>query len=284
MSKTETIVVFHAHPDDEAIFTGATIRLLADTGVRVVLVTATTGGAGEPQFPLLPGETLQQRRVGELERSCELLGVARLVVLGLEDSGAHGGPYTPGTLGAAPIREVAASVASVVREEGASALVHYDPSGIYGHIDHVRVHQVGAQVVRSLGIIGYEATVDSEQLRHGPRHVLHGAASSDGPMGVAPEEVSLAVEATSAALLAKMAAMAAHASQISADWLAPAFFETAYGREWFIRRGTTGVLDRLPTAPRRRAVVGAGVYAADVRPALRRVMGRGSSNNGPYGR
>jgi hypothetical protein len=32
------------------------------------------------------------------------------------------------------------------------------------------------------------------------------------------------------------------------------------------------------------AVVGAGVYAADVRPALRRVMGRGSSNNGRYGR
>jgi len=32
------------------------------------------------------------------------------------------------------------------------------------------------------------------------------------------------------------------------------------------------------------AVVGAGVYAADVRPALRQVMGRGSSNNGPYGR
>jgi low temperature requirement protein LtrA len=32
------------------------------------------------------------------------------------------------------------------------------------------------------------------------------------------------------------------------------------------------------------AVVGAGVYLADVRPALRRVMGRGSSNDGPYGR
>ncbi len=31
------------------------------------------------------------------------------------------------------------------------------------------------------------------------------------------------------------------------------------------------------------AVVGAGVYVADVRPALRRVIGRGSSNNGPYG-
>jgi len=32
------------------------------------------------------------------------------------------------------------------------------------------------------------------------------------------------------------------------------------------------------------AVVGSGVYAADVRPALRQVMGRGSSNDGPYGR
>ncbi len=32
------------------------------------------------------------------------------------------------------------------------------------------------------------------------------------------------------------------------------------------------------------AVVGSGVYAADVRPALRQVMGRGSSNDGPYRR
>ena len=32
------------------------------------------------------------------------------------------------------------------------------------------------------------------------------------------------------------------------------------------------------------AMVGAGVYAADVRPALRKVMGRGSSGDGPAGR
>ena len=32
------------------------------------------------------------------------------------------------------------------------------------------------------------------------------------------------------------------------------------------------------------AAVGAGVYAADVRPALRKVMGRGSSGDGPAGR
>jgi hypothetical protein len=32
------------------------------------------------------------------------------------------------------------------------------------------------------------------------------------------------------------------------------------------------------------AVVGSGVYAADVRPALRQITGRGSSSDGPHGR
>jgi uncharacterized membrane protein len=32
------------------------------------------------------------------------------------------------------------------------------------------------------------------------------------------------------------------------------------------------------------AVVGAGVYAADVRPALRQITGRGSSSDGPHSR
>jgi len=41
-----TAVVVHAHPDDEAIFTGATIHQLVEQDVRVVLVTATSGEAG----------------------------------------------------------------------------------------------------------------------------------------------------------------------------------------------------------------------------------------------
>ena len=43
-----TVVFFHAHPDDEAIFTGGTIARLADSGHRVVLVVATKGELGAP--------------------------------------------------------------------------------------------------------------------------------------------------------------------------------------------------------------------------------------------
>ncbi|MGB6275177.1 MAG: PIG-L family deacetylase, partial [Rhodococcus sp. (in: high G+C Gram-positive bacteria)] len=43
------LVCFHAHPDDEVFGTGGVMRLAADAGHRVVLVTATDGALGE--FP-----------------------------------------------------------------------------------------------------------------------------------------------------------------------------------------------------------------------------------------
>ncbi|MBA7473297.1 MAG: hypothetical protein GH155_01270 [Spirochaeta sp.] len=41
-----TAVVIHAHPDDTEIFCAGTLRLLKDTGYRLVIVTLTAGGMG----------------------------------------------------------------------------------------------------------------------------------------------------------------------------------------------------------------------------------------------
>ncbi|MCW2811300.1 MAG: hypothetical protein JWP61_1758, partial [Friedmanniella sp.] len=41
-----TLVAFHAHPDDEVLFTGGTLARAAAEGHRVVLVVATDGAAG----------------------------------------------------------------------------------------------------------------------------------------------------------------------------------------------------------------------------------------------
>ena len=245
-----TVVVVHAHPDDEAIFTGATIHQLARSGVRVVVVTATDGDAGIPQVPLRGGETIADRRRAELERACELLGVQRLVMLGYRDSGAHrGGPYPVGSLGAARVSEVTRRVADVAREEGAEAIIHYDRGGIYGHVDHIQVHRASRLAAEALGITGYEATVDGDQIRRNPMHVLRAAAATSDPLGVAPATISLSVNATPAALLAKMAAMTAHASQITVDYLDPARFAEVYGDEWFVRRGEPGPLERHLARP-----------------------------------
>jgi LmbE family N-acetylglucosaminyl deacetylase len=244
---TATAVVVHAHPDDEAIFTGATIHRLVRSGVRVVLVTATSGEAGEPRIPLPRGETIGRRRRAELEQACQLLGVARLVMLGYHDSGAHRGPYPTASLGAAAPDEVARRVRTVIEDEQASAVLHYDPNGIYGHVDHVQVHRAGALAARQLGITSYESTVDGEHLRRrlaqGPRHLLHAAAGDDAELGVPSSSISLAVLADPASLAAKRAAMAAHNSQIGPEYLAAEPFESGYGREWFVRRGPAGLLE-----------------------------------------
>jgi LmbE family N-acetylglucosaminyl deacetylase len=251
MTTHSTVVFLHAHPDDEAIFTGVAIRRLADAGVRVVLVTATSGEAGEPRTRLAPGEQLHHRRLDELEQACGILGVSRLVLLGYQDSGAHDGPYRPGTLGATDPGSAADALAAVVEAEGADTLVHYDPRGIYGHVDHVQVHRMGAEVVRRLGITGYQATVDHDALRRGPYHVVQEAAGDDRPLGVPGTEVSATLLADPAELLAKRAAMAAHGSQIGSRWLDPISFDETYGREWFVRTGgAAGVLDRVASTPR----------------------------------
>ena len=247
-----TAVVVHAHPDDEAIFTGATIHRLVKNDVRVVLVTATSGEAGEPLIPLQRGESMGQRRRTELEHACELLGVARLVLLGYQDSGAHQGPYPNGSLGAAEPDDVARRVTAVAEAEQAAAVLHYDPRGIYGHIDHVQVHRAGALTAERLGITGYEATVDGAQLRRrlarGPRHLLHAAAGDDADVGVPASSISLTVRADPRALRTKREAMAAHASQIGPQFLTEEEFDGGYDQEWFIRRGPIGLLETHLTA------------------------------------
>ena len=71
---TSVLVCFHAHPDDEVFTTGGVMRLAADAGHRVVLVTATDGALGEvPEGLLADGERLVDRRRRELEASARAL-------------------------------------------------------------------------------------------------------------------------------------------------------------------------------------------------------------------
>ena len=73
-----SLLLVHAHPDDESIGTGATMAKYAAEGARVTLVTCTLGELGEIIPPdlrhLLPDE-LGQHRIGELDRACAALGV-----------------------------------------------------------------------------------------------------------------------------------------------------------------------------------------------------------------
>jgi LmbE family N-acetylglucosaminyl deacetylase len=252
-----TVVVLHAHPDDEAIFTGGTVRLLADAGVRVVLVFATSGERGATTPGTAPGR-LAARRRAETEVAAAVLGATRVAFLGYADSGLVPDPDDAGAFALADGDEAAGRLADVLAEEGAAALVTDDAGGIYGHPDHVRAHEVGRRAAAIAGTATrYEVTVDREHLHFVETHLVEQAGASllQGDLGTAGSaigratvEIDLVVDVRPV-LAAKRAAMAAHASQIpeesSALLLAGPAFAGVYGWEWYVRHGPPGPLDTL---------------------------------------
>ncbi|MCW2726426.1 MAG: LmbE family protein [Frankiales bacterium] len=244
-----TVVVLHAHPDDEAIFTGATIRRLADRGARVVLVTATAGEMGTPRSQLPRGADLATVRRDELEAAAAALGVARLVLLGRRDSGLPGWDSSshPQALVRADLPALARQVADLVEREHAEAVVAYDADGIYGHPDHIAVHLLGRYAAALAAVTSYDATVDREHLHFTGPHLLDEAGGRT-TYGRVTAEITTAVAATPHELAAKRAAMAAHASQIGPGVLEAPDFADVYELEWFVRRGEPALLEMLGNA------------------------------------
>ena len=249
---TFTAVFFHAHPDDEALYTGGTMARLAGEGHRVVLVTATLGEVGLTAARPSEATPLGTVRQAELERAASALGCARLVVLGIPDSGTTGS--TEGGFANCDPRDPATRLAVVLRDEGADVLVTYDSNGGYGHPDHVQVHRVGRIAADLVGTrVRLYATLDRDLLRK--------ALAVAGLAGKTPDQFrSHQVDRSYAGraeithrvdvrdyLPQKRAALQAHCSQAvggrsqrTLSWLLSLpgpLFRLVLGREWFIEEG-----------------------------------------------
>ena len=246
-----TLVAFHAHPDDEALFTGGTLARASAQGHRVVLVTAT---AGERGLAADGTADLGAIRRNELQVSAAALGVHRLVLLGYGDSGMDDSvPPPPGSLCAVPVGEIAARLAEILREEGADVLTVYDPHGGYGHRDHIRVHDAGIMAAASVGTPRVlEATVPRESLMRVVRLLnLIGVR----PGGMTAARFSQAYRSRTEItheidvrpwLPAKLAALSAHASQTGGGGdvrtirllsrLPRPLALRVLGREWFLEK------------------------------------------------
>jgi LmbE family N-acetylglucosaminyl deacetylase len=247
-----TAVFFHAHPDDECTSTGGTIVKAAAAGHRVVLVTATRGELGEcPEGLLSDGEELWERRIKELEAAARVLGVARGEFLGYRDSGMIGTPGNddPSCFWQADVEEAAQRLAAILQEEQADVLTTYDGNGAYGHPDHIQVHRVG---IRAAEIAGtphvFEATMNRDHIRKLIK-MMPAPEGVDAPdpdtmenLGVPEELITTKIDVRDV-LEKKRDAMRCHETQVGDIGFflgMPAeTFATAFGDEWFVRRGAT---------------------------------------------
>ncbi|MBK8436715.1 MAG: PIG-L family deacetylase [Austwickia sp.] len=274
---SRTLVCFHAHPDDEALFTAGTMAKAAAQGHRVVLVVATDGGQGLAATEMGHGAELATRRMAELQASADALGVARVVHLGYADSGLDG-PIPPDPPGSqrfcrADVDQAAQRLAQVLRQERADVVTTYDEVGGYGHRDHVRVHQVGALAAELAGTPRVlEATI--------PRDLIAGAVrwlakvhrfppefdpTAFGRAFVPASAITHTIDVFDHAG-AKRAAMAAHVSQATADdgdrtlaaflRLPKPVFSMVFSREWYVQSRGPVVPPRGRWWPRAPAAAG----------------------------
>jgi LmbE family N-acetylglucosaminyl deacetylase len=253
-----TLLLVHAHPDDECVATGGVMIRAHDHGHRVVLVTATRGEEGE--IHNMDEATVRPRlgevRTEELRRSGEILGADRQVFLEYRDSGMAGTSSNddPRSFHSAPLGEAAGRLAAIMREERPDVVVTYTPDGTYGHPDHVKAHHTTIAALDLLEEEGWEPAKAYlhaiprsfvQQMRERIREVGSEAdAIAIRIEGIPDEEITTVVD-VSDLVDRKRASFAAHVSQNDPNspfaTMADQMFVAAFGTERFVlARGALG--------------------------------------------
>ena len=197
-------------------------------------------------------DRLGEYRIGELNAACQALGVTDHRFLGgagrWRDSGMMGTPENddPRCFWRADVEVAARELAAVIREVRPHVIVTYDDNGFYGHPDHIQAHRVAWRAFRLAGdpaaagngdegappwaVSKFYATAIPRSALAQAIEGMRGDAGGDGcvPGGfdvpgspddlpcVPDEQVTTEIDA-SAYLDAKLAAMRAHATQMTVD-------------------------------------------------------------------
>jgi N-acetyl-1-D-myo-inositol-2-amino-2-deoxy-alpha-D-glucopyranoside deacetylase len=229
------LLLVHAHPDDESITTGATIARYAAEGAEVTVVTCTLGEEGEIMtgLPELAGlgawaaDQLGGYRVAELKAACAALGVSRHRYLGgigrWRDSGMAGTPSAahPRAFTGGSAEEQTAQLAEILDEVRPQVVVTYDSFGGYGHPDHIRAHEItmaAAPRAESVARV-FHVVTSSDAMRAGLAALRAGETGypvpPDDELPVTPDEEITTTLDVAAYVPVKLAALRAHATQLT---------------------------------------------------------------------
>ncbi|MGV0806145.1 N-acetyl-1-D-myo-inositol-2-amino-2-deoxy-alpha-D-glucopyranoside deacetylase [Mycolicibacterium setense] len=231
------LLFVHAHPDDETLTTGATIAHYAARGAEVHVVTCTLGEEGEvigdryAQLSVDHADQLGGYRISELTKALRALGVGEPQFLGgpgrWRDSGMEGSlARKQQRFIDADFGEAVGELVQIIETLRPHVVVTYDPDGGYGHPDHKQAHRVTTAAVAAAADGGwtvpkfYWTVMASTAMRAGfqalrdiPEDWIR-IDVGDVPFGYTDDQIDAVVDATPQ-LPAKIAAMRAHATQVT---------------------------------------------------------------------
>ena len=142
-STDRSLLLCLAHPDDELGAGGLVARYVAE-GARATLICATNGDVGTVDERHLRGySSIAELRLAELRCATSALGFTEVVTFGYRDSGmmSTADNDAPASLWQAPLEEVAARVAEVMRRVRPQVVITFNAYGAYGHPDHIKIHR-----------------------------------------------------------------------------------------------------------------------------------------------
>lgn len=254
-----------AHPDDEAFPVGGALAAHAARGVKVRLITATLGEEGEiRQQGAATRDTLGNVRRVELARAVRILGLADHVVLHYRDSGMAGTPPNehPGAFVNAPPEVVIERLVEEIRRFRPQVVLTFDPDGLYGHPDHIAIHEYATVAFRKASDPGsYPQHLVNGVGPHEAQRLFYSARPRgfrmewaqtlrsqgiDFPLpdpnrahdGAPPETINLEMDVSDQMEL-KMGCILSHRTQVAADWPYDRVPREAankiLGREYYIR-------------------------------------------------
>ena len=242
VNAAKRLLLVHAHPDDETINNGVTMAKYAEAGAAVTLVTCTRGEEGEVLVTELANlasdkdDKLGEHREIELKDAMAQLGINDFRFLGTpnkkwRDSGMMGTPQNErgDVFWQADLDEASLELVKIILEIKPQVLITYDEFGGYGHPDHIKAHRVAMRAAELAANQGWQ--VNKIYWNTMPRSVIQmgiekmkevgsdffGAESADELPFAKPDELVTTVVNAPEYVPQKLAAMKAHATQISVD-------------------------------------------------------------------
>jgi len=190
----QTVLAIVPHPDDAEFAAGGTLARMAAEGAHVVIAIATDGGAGSLRQDR---DALVRRRAEEARRAARVLGAAEPLLLGHPDGGLD-------QLPAGLLRE---QFTRLIRQLRPDVLVAEDPwARQEPHPDHRAVAWAASDAVgfAHLPLVYPEHRAEGLEPHFVPEKYWYGAP---------PEALNRVVD-IGAAIDVKIAAIAAHESQV----------------------------------------------------------------------
>ena len=242
VSAARRLLLVHAHPDDETIGNGVTMTKYATAGTQVTLVTCTRGEEGEVLLSELANlasdkdDKLGEQRIIELKNAMHELGIKDYRFLGApnkkwRDSGMMGTPQNDrnDVFWQTDLDEAALELVKIILEIKPQVLITYDEFGGYGHPDHIKAHRVAMRAAELAIDQGWQ--ISKIYWNTTPRSVVQegiekmkevgsdffGAESVEDLPWAKPDELVTTVINAPEFVPQTLAAMKAHATQISID-------------------------------------------------------------------